>query len=359
MGGGPAGLATAIAARRQGLNVTVADGSHPPIDKACGEGLLPDSVAALRDLGVSLDGVNCANFRGIRFLGTEGTVEADFPRGRGCGIRRKALHEALVNAATDSGVKMLWGARVSDVVEGSVVVDGRAVPARWIVGADGQNSRVRRWAGLSAGREYDRRIGIRQHFAMEPWSEYVEIYWGPRGQAYVTPVAAREVAVAIITRQRLGLEAALEDFPALRARLGNAPACTSIRGAVTATHRLSRVARSKFLLVGDASGSADAITGEGLGISFRQAVAVAQAMASDDPAAYRAAHKQIRRLPLFMARTMLLMDKNAWLRRHALRALSANPALFRQLLAVHVGELPLRKFAVPGAIDLGWEMLRA
>ena len=358
VGGGPAGLATAIAARRQGLTVTVADVRRPPIDKACGEGLLPDSVVALRELGVSLEGVERASFRGIRFISEQGSVEADFPRERGVGIRRTALHDALASVADDAGVNLLWGARVGGVEHNAVLVDGRAVTTKWIVGADGQNSRVREWAQLNAGREYDRRIGIRRHFAVQPWNEYVEIYWGERGQAYVTAVAEKEVAVAIIMRQRLQFEAALEEFPALRERLRGVPARMDVRGAMTLTRKLKSATQGRVALVGDASGSADAITGEGLGTSFKQAAALARAMASGELAAYRAAHEHIRRLPLFMARTLLLMDRNAWVRRHALRALSANPALFRQLLAVHVGELPLRKFALPGAFDLGWEMIR-
>ena len=48
IGGGPAGLAAAIAARRRGLDVTVADCSVPPIDKACGEGIMPDGLAATK-----------------------------------------------------------------------------------------------------------------------------------------------------------------------------------------------------------------------------------------------------------------------------------------------------------------------
>ena len=47
IGGGPAGLAAAIAARQQGLRVLVADGAKPPIDKACGEVLMPDAITAL------------------------------------------------------------------------------------------------------------------------------------------------------------------------------------------------------------------------------------------------------------------------------------------------------------------------
>ena len=54
IGGGPAGLAAAIAARQKGLRVIVADGAEPPIDKACGEGLMPDGLAALGHLGIQL-----------------------------------------------------------------------------------------------------------------------------------------------------------------------------------------------------------------------------------------------------------------------------------------------------------------
>ena len=43
-GGGPAGLAAAIALRQKGLDVLVADALWPPIDKACGEGLMPDAL---------------------------------------------------------------------------------------------------------------------------------------------------------------------------------------------------------------------------------------------------------------------------------------------------------------------------
>ena len=360
VGGGPAGLAAAIAARRQGFEVTVADVFRPPIDKACGEGLLPDSVLALRELGVRLDDRETGVFRGIRFIGDEGVAEADFPHGRGLGIRRCALHQALVQAARDAGVTMLWGTRVAAARQDAVLVDGRAVRCRWIVGADGQNSQVRRWSGLAAEHEYDSRIGVRQHFAIAPWSEHVEIYWGKHGQAYVTPVGAREIGVALLTRRPVtNFATALEEFPALRRQLGAAPTASAMKGAATVTRKLKSVARGGFALLGDASGSADAITGEGLGLSFRQAIALARALAADDLDLYRGAHRQIGKMPHLMARILLLMDRSAWIREHALRALSAKPVLFRRLLAVHVGEVPLLKFAVPGFLDLGWAMLTA
>src|SRR4051794_19331605 len=89
VGGGPAGLATAILARQKGLSVTVADHALPVIDKACGEGLLPDTVAAAQLLGLTFGREDTVPFRGIRFMGVDEnvSVEADFPGGRGLGMR--------------------------------------------------------------------------------------------------------------------------------------------------------------------------------------------------------------------------------------------------------------------------------
>src|SRR5204862_7348302 len=85
IGGGPAGLAAAIAARRRGLDVTLADVARPPIDKACGEGIMPDGIAAASALGVSLEDLTACPFRGIRFRDGEWVGEASFPAGRGFG----------------------------------------------------------------------------------------------------------------------------------------------------------------------------------------------------------------------------------------------------------------------------------
>src|ERR1700745_3746488 len=113
VGGGPAGLAAAVAARQHGLRVMVADRAQPPIDKACGEGLMPDSLEVLSRLGVSLRECETGSFYGIRFVGPECSAAATFPQGRGLGIRRVLLHELFVKRAQDRGVEMIWGARVS------------------------------------------------------------------------------------------------------------------------------------------------------------------------------------------------------------------------------------------------------
>jgi flavin-dependent dehydrogenase len=359
-GGGPAGLAAAIAARQQGFRVMLADCLRPPVDKACGEGLMPDSVAALAALGVDLSGPDTGTFRGIRFLGAGAVASAEFPAGHGVGIRRTLLHQALVERAREAGVEMRWGVHVSGMGRNAVLVDGHAAGCDWIIGADGQHSRVRRWAHLDGGSEHDLRIGLRRHFEIAPWSDLVEVYWGEGGQAYVTPIARRAVCVALISRAREeSFDTALARFPGLHERLAGATAMTPVKGAATLTRRLRRVTRANVALIGEASGSADAVTGEGLAMSFRQAIALAQAMADGDLQSYERAHRQIAALPQAMGWAMLRMDRHAWLRARALRALNRRPALFRKLLALHAGGGPSASFGVGRALGLGWDLLTA
>ncbi len=67
VGGGPAGLAAAIAARQKGFSVIVADGSGPFIDKSCGEGMMPETLAVLERLGVKFARGAGKSFRGVTF----------------------------------------------------------------------------------------------------------------------------------------------------------------------------------------------------------------------------------------------------------------------------------------------------
>jgi flavin-dependent dehydrogenase len=329
IGGGPAGLAAAIAARLKGFEVVVADAAQPPIDKACGEGLMPDSLDALRRLGVTFDPDQSFVFRGIRFIGQGGTVASDFPGERGIAVRRVRLHQLLIDRAEEVGVKLLWRMPVRDFGD---------IRARWIVGADGENSRVRRWAGLNATRSESYRYGFRRHYRVRPWSDFMEIYWGPACQMYVTPVGGGETCAALITRDpHLRMDAALPHFPELARRLTGVPKITDDRGAVTVTRRLRRVYEGNTVLIGDASGSVDAITGEGMSLAFRQALVLADAIVAGDLRQYQTAHRQMARRPAFMAQFMLLLDRFPGILPHVLRLFAAEPVIFERLLAVHVG----------------------
>lgn len=338
IGGGPAGLAAAIAARQAGLEVVLADRAAPPIDKACGEGLMPDGVAALRQLGVSLPPDAGAPFRGIRFLDGERMAQASFATGRGRGLRRPELHRLLVERAERLAVPCCWHSHAEPAGDHAALIDGRKLRYRFLVGADGMNSRLRREAGIAAAWHGPRRIGLRQHFRVASWTDLVEVYWQQGRQAYVTPVASEEICVAIIAEHGDFNFADLPAlFPDLASRLRQAEPVGAARGAISQSIKWRRAIHGSMALLGDASGSVDAITGEGMALAFRQALALADAMARDDLAAYQAAHRRMGRLPRSMARLLLLMGRHEGLRRHAIDLLAAQPWLFDRLLKLHVG----------------------
>ncbi len=339
VGGGPAGLAAALAARRNGFRVVLADRAQPPIDKACGEGLMPDGVAALRAIGVELGPEHGFPFRGIRFLDNEFAAEASFPHDPGLGIRRTILHRLLMERAVDAGVVTYWRTRVTGLDStGEVKLGDRTVRCRWIVGADGSQSQIRQWAGLHPVWNSARRIGLRQHFRIRPWTDFVEVYWRKGCQAYVTPVGPSTVCVALLSGTPGTCLADLPAFfPALAMRLGSAEPIGHARGAFSMSTKLGGVTRSPIALIGDASGTVDAVTGEGMALAFRQAAILGTALAAGDLARYEAMHRRTNRMPLLMGRLLLLMDGNDGLRRRALRALAAQPRIFDRLLAAHIG----------------------
>ena len=109
---------------------------------------------------------------------------------------------------------------------------------------------------------------------------------------------------------------------------------------MTANRRLPRVWQGRVALLGDASGSVDAITGEGLCQAFRQALVLADSLAGGSLEDYQRAHRRLARRPTIMSKLMLEMDRRTWLRRSAFRAMARQPRLFGAMLALHVGTLP-------------------
>ena len=339
VGGGPAGLAAAIAMQRQGLQTTVLDRALPPVDKACGEALMPDGIPALRELGIELPVSMGLHFRGIRFLNGNSCVAAHFPTGTGLAVRRTALHKLLIEAAERAGVALQWGVKNVHLQEGSVVSDSRFLKARWIIGADGQNSGIRRQTRLDLCWTEHRRYGFRQHYRIAPSSSYVELYWGPRCQVYVTPVAEDETGIAVISNgPKLRVRDALADFPELNQRIRSAPVASREMGGLSVTRRLRKVCLDRLALIGDASGSVDAITGEGLCLSFKQALVLAEAIKNNRLRDYQAEHEKLSSRAYTMAALMLGISKRARLQNRALASLAKRPAIFELLLAIHVGQ---------------------
>lgn len=360
IGGGPAGLAAAIAARQRGFEVMVADGASPSIDKACGEGLLPDGLVALGRLGISIPQEDSYSFRGIRFVSGGLSVDASFPRGRGLGVRRTVLHRAMAAHAEAVGVKLLWRTPVTGLHPEGVRLGNKIAGARWIVGADGGHSLVRRWAGLERYSHDQTRFAFRRHYRIAPWSDCMELHWGPKCQIYATPTSADEVCIALVSRTPdLRLDAALGAFPELAARLRTAEPSSAERGAISSTRKLRRIYKDRVCLVGDASGTVDAITGEGLCLSFSQATLLAECLVADDLERYQRQHRILATRPALMARLLLALDWKSSFRQNVMRAFGSDPRMFARLLALHVGASSSPIDFAEAGLSLGWRMLRA
>src|SRR5512139_2181375 len=167
VGGGPAGLATAIHAAQRGREAIVFDRRELPLDKACGEGVMPSGVAALERMGVEIPASARAAFAGIRYIDEARVAEGRFRNGVGWGVRRTALIEALVARARMLGVELRYGNAVERwrCTPDGVAVDSEDGPlhAALLIGADGLRSQVRRRAGLERRWRGRPRLGLRCH----------------------------------------------------------------------------------------------------------------------------------------------------------------------------------------------------
>ena len=320
---------------------------------------MPDGVAALERLGVRVPAAQGHRFGGIRFVSSGLRAEARFPSGTALALRRTELHRLMIQQAERAGVQFLWDSVVTGLHPEGVLVRGKLVPARWTVGADGGDSRVRVWAGLDRHRRKEQRFAFRRHYRVAPWADLMELHWGRECQLYLTPVRRDEVCVALLSKDSsLRLDEALRQFPEVAARLEGAAHASAERGAVSVTRCLAHVYAGRVALIGDASGGVDAITGEGLCLAFKQADLLGDCLVSGDLAHYQAGHRALIRRPTLMARALLLLDPRDGLRRRVMRALMSEPRLFGRLLAAHVGAASGMESAANG-LELGWRLLTA
>ncbi|WP_371483170.1 NAD(P)/FAD-dependent oxidoreductase [Kitasatospora sp. NBC_00315] len=303
-GGGPAGLATAIHAALAGLEVVVAEPRPAPVDKACGEGLMPAAVGALAGLGVPIGGVPLL---GIRYLDAHRQAEAHFRGPPGRGVRRTDLHAALARRVAELGVPVL-PLRVGAVCQSGDSVTAAGITARYLAAADGLHSPIRRQLGLTAHPGHrPPRYGLRRHFAVPPWSDCVEVHWSDRAEAYVTPVGPGLVGVAVLTGDRAPFDRHLAGFPQLAARLP-AGAATAARGAGPLRQRARTRVAGRVLLVGDAAGYVDALTGEGIAMALGAAAQLVHHVVAGRPQEYERAWRRVSR------RYRLLTGSLLWLR---------------------------------------------
>ncbi|MEE2788200.1 MAG: NAD(P)/FAD-dependent oxidoreductase [Myxococcota bacterium] len=380
VGGGPAGLACAIHLGLQGIRTTVLEARDWPVDKVCGEGLMPTGVDALRRMGalryVPSDAVR--PFRGISWHGESSVIaSADFAHGSGLGIRRTGLSQALVHRCnTLPSVRLQSGTKVQTVHASptrmtlTVIDAGRqsSLTAKLVIAADGRNSVVKRSLGHRGPPPLPhQRWGARLHFQCAPWSDRVEVYWGPNLEAYVTPSSNHRVEIAFLWRKgkyhprRTGpalCQGLLEEFPALMARLDGAPLDPASRPRAVGPLACSskKAFDDRCLYVGDALGYGDGITGEGLSVAFAQAEAIGARLpglldlnkcSASDLATLGGEVHDIFKESLPLIKAALLLSDHPRLRRLALRGMSRSPRIFQHFLEANMGRR--RLWALPAS----------
>ncbi len=327
VGGGPAGLATAIHGANAGLEVVVVERRSGPIDKACGEGLMPHTLRHLERLGVHPHG---KPFRGISYLDGDRQVDALFSHGAGRGVRRTVLHGALLDAAASVGVRICHD-EVGEISQDATGVRAGQWQARYLAAADGLHSPIRRSLGLEQPSPGARRWGIRRHVRTAPWSDFVEVHWAPGAEAYVTPIADDCVGVAVLKSRRGGFDSHLAEFPGLRDRIEGRPHEPD-RAAGPLRQRVSNRAAGRVLLVGDAAGYVDALTGEGLGLAFGAAELLVKAVVAECPDAYDRQWRQMTRRYRMLTAGLLQASAVPSVRARIVPAAAAMPTVFTGLV---------------------------
>jgi flavin-dependent dehydrogenase len=335
VGGGPVGLFAATAAARAGMEVTLIEARTGDGDKACGEGLMPTAVRALAELDVVPSGIP---FRGIRYLSASGChqVRADLRDGPGLGVRRTELVRVLRAAADGAGVKTS-ASRVTDVDtdRSGVTVrcsDGTSLHADVLLGCDGLSSTVRDAVGLERPSRGPRRYGLVGHFAVRPWSDDVEVHWAEHDEAYVTPVAPDLVGVALLGGAGGPYAERLRAFPTLASRLDDAEPVGRVLGAGPLRRTASGRREGNVLLVGDAAGYVDALTGEGLAIGFLSAQAAVASVLAGRLDRYEGQWARITRRFRWSTDLLVSATQQDAVRRRLVPAAASAPGLYRSAL---------------------------
>lgn len=339
VGGSVAGATAARELAHRGLRVALVDRARFPRPKACGEGLLPQGVAALREMGLEPRG---ARVRGLRFVSPSGvTAEACFPSGHGLVVRRESFDAALFRAAAQTpGVTAFEG----------TPYDPDRFPATWVVGADGARSQFHRLPEFPASPPALRRFGLSTHVrGLEIDREWVEVILHDTGEIYLAPSEGDEVLVSCLFRQSElpqgtgGEDRVLQrllSLDVLRGRTRGIAFTTPVLGAAPLGLRVGAVVSGHTLLVGDAAGAPDPVTGEGMSLAILSARAAAEAIAKNQPEDYERERRRLGAGSEWLGRWLLRATRYPAIADRVVASLVEHPGLFTKLLEISTGLRP-------------------
>lgn len=336
VGGGVAGSVAARELGRRGLRVVLLEKERHPRPKACGEGLLPHGVAALHAMGLDFPGVP---MKGLRYVSPEGlAAEADFPDGKGMVVRRERFDAYLFGqAANTPNVEALPG----------TPYDSRRWKARWIVGADGLHSQFHANRAFGAARPPLHRVGLSTHVqGLAINRERVEVLFHAGGEVYLAPSDDGDALVACLYRRealpegsnnRERVLATLRSLPALRGRCGEIVFTTPVLGAGPLGLRVKSPWWEDVILVGDASGAPDPVTGEGMSLALLSVGPLAEALASGDLKTYTAKRLRLGKNAAWLSGWILRISRHKRLVERLIGRLAEHPDLFSKLMEIGSG----------------------
>ncbi len=336
VGGSVAGSTAARELARRGLRVALVEKARFPRPKACGEGLLPHGVAALSEMGLDADG---PRVRGLRFVSPSGvTAEADFPSGHGVVVRRERFDEQLFRAAAGTpGVTAFEG----------TAYDPDRFPARWIVGADGLRSQFHQRPEFPASPPAVIRAGLSTHVrGLEIDRDRVEVLLHETGEIYLAPSERDEALVACLFRKDAAPPGTsnedrvlqlLLSLEVLEGRTRGIAFTTPVLAASPLGLRVGAVTSGNTLLVGDAAGAPDPVTGEGMSLAILSSRAAASAVAAGRPEEYERERRRLAAGSDWLGRWMLRATRYPAIADRAVKSLVEHPDLFTKLLEISTG----------------------
>ncbi|MGO9873243.1 MAG: geranylgeranyl reductase family protein [Acidimicrobiia bacterium] len=303
VGAGPSGASAAYWLATLGHQVVVVDKKRFPRDKTCGDGLTPRAVRQLHDMGLADQLSQFQRFDGLRSIAHGITLELawpdhpDFPP-YGYIVRRSELDDMVAQRAVKAGARLLAATEATEpliengLVVGAMVHDNevgttRALRARYVIVADGANSRFGRALGTARNRTYPLGMAIRGYFTSplhdDPW---IESHLDLRdrdgnhlpGYGWIFPVGdgTVNVGVGLLSTftgwKNVNTTHLMDAFCATAPpRWGISPKTATgppTGGRLPTGGSVTPRVGSRYLVVGDAAGSVNPFNGEGISLAY-------------------------------------------------------------------------------------------